>query len=59
MNMMTEDSKMEGKVLKLQIAQAAGAPMTSIAEAHLIPGKSIVGDRFFGVHKSSNHRGGH
>ena len=44
---------MEGKVFKLQIARSAGAPMTSIAEAHLVPGKGIVGDRFFGIHKSS------
>jgi MOSC domain-containing protein YiiM len=44
---------MEGKVCRLQIAQAAGAPMTAITEAHLIPGKGIVGDRFFGVRKAS------
>jgi MOSC domain-containing protein YiiM len=44
---------MAGKVFKLQIARSSGAPMTSIAEAHLIPGKGIVGDRFFGIRKSS------
>jgi MOSC domain-containing protein YiiM len=43
---------MASRVRKLQIAQASGAPMTTIAEAHLIPGKGIVGDRFFGVRKS-------
>jgi MOSC domain-containing protein YiiM len=51
--MMAGANKMEGKVFKLQIARSAGAPMTSIAEAHLVPGKGIVGDRFFGIHNAS------
>jgi MOSC domain-containing protein YiiM len=51
--MMVGANKMEGKVFKLQIARLPGAPMTSIAEAHLVPGKGIVGDRFFGIRKSS------
>jgi MOSC domain-containing protein YiiM len=39
-----------GRVAALFIAGAPGAPMVSQQEVHLVPGKGIEGDRFYGVH---------
>jgi len=38
---------MEGCVVALYIAQAAGAPMLALTTAHLVPGRGIAGDRFY------------
>lgn len=40
---------MNGRVVALFIASAPGAPMASQQEVHLVPGKGIEGDRFYGV----------
>lgn len=37
----------KGTVLSLHIAPAAHVPMTSLSSAHLVPGRGIVGDRFY------------
>lgn len=39
---------MEGRVVALFIARTPGAPMVSQQEVHLVPGKGIEGDRFYG-----------
>ena len=38
---------MEGRVVSIHIASVAGAPMTAITTAHLVPGRGIEGDRFY------------
>jgi len=38
---------MAGHVVALYIAPTAGAPMQALATAHLVPGRGIVGDRFY------------
>jgi MOSC domain-containing protein YiiM len=37
----------KGTVLSLYIAPKAHVPMTSLSSAHLVPGRGIVGDRFY------------
>jgi MOSC domain-containing protein YiiM len=41
----------EGKVISINIAAAAEAPMQSVSEARAVPGKGLEGDRYF------NHTG--
>jgi hypothetical protein len=43
---------MEGIVVSISIAPIAGAPMTLLKTAHLVPGKGIEGDRFYGLNGS-------
>ena len=38
---------MVGQVVALYIAPTAGAPMQALTTAHLVPGRGIVGDRFY------------
>lgn len=38
---------MEGSIVSIHIASSAGAPMTAITTAHLVPGRGIEGDRFY------------
>jgi MOSC domain-containing protein YiiM len=38
---------MAGQVMALYIARTAGAPMQALTTAHLVPGRGIVGDRFY------------
>jgi MOSC domain-containing protein YiiM len=38
---------MAGHVVALYIAPGAGAPMQALSTAHLVPGRGIVGDRFY------------
>ena len=38
---------MAGQVVALYIAPTAGAPMQALTTAHLVPGRGIVGDRFY------------
>jgi MOSC domain-containing protein YiiM len=38
---------LKGTVLSLHIAPEAHVPMTSLTSAHLVPGRGIVGDRFY------------
>jgi MOSC domain-containing protein YiiM len=38
---------MVGHVVALYIARTAGAPMQALTTAHLVPGRGIVGDRFY------------
>jgi MOSC domain-containing protein YiiM len=38
---------MAGYVVALYIAPTAGAPMQALTTAHLVPGRGIVGDRFY------------
>lgn len=42
-----EEFSMEGCIISIHIANAAGAPMTTITTAHLVPGRGIEGDRFY------------
>lgn len=44
---------LNGKIVALFIAGTPGAPMVSQQEVHLVPGKGIEGDRFYGVHPVS------
>jgi MOSC domain-containing protein YiiM len=37
----------EGKVISINIAGAAEAPMRSVSEARAVPGKGLEGDRYF------------
>ena len=37
----------EGFVISLHIAPAAHVPMTALSSAHLVPGRGIVGDRYY------------
>lgn len=41
---------MEGMVVSISIANIPGAPMISVNAAHLVPGRGIEGDRFYGLH---------
>lgn len=43
---------MEGCVVALYIAPAVGAPMLALTTAHLVPGRGIVGDRFYARQRS-------
>lgn len=43
---------MEGIVVSISIAPIQGAPMTLLKTAHLVPGKGIEGDRFYGLNGS-------
>jgi hypothetical protein len=38
---------MEGCVVSIHLASAAGASMTALTPAHLVPGRGIEGDRFY------------
>ena len=38
---------MEGSIVSIYIASLAGAPITAITTAHLVPGRGIKGDRFY------------
>lgn len=48
---------MDGCVVALYIARAAGAPMLALTTAHLVPGRGIVGDRFYAQRSSDAHAG--
>ena len=48
---------MDGCVVALYIARAAGAPMLALTMAHLVPGRGIVGDRFYARRNSEAHAG--
>src|SRR5260221_4828878 len=37
----------EGKVISINIAAAAEAPMQSVSEARAVPGRGLEGDRYF------------
>lgn len=43
---------MEGMVVSISIAPLPGEPMTLLKTAHLVPGKGIEGDRFYGLNGS-------
>lgn len=45
---------MEGVVVSLHIARAAGAPMLTLASAHLVLGRGIEGDRFYMVRETQS-----
>lgn len=45
---------MKGTIVALFIAHAPGAPMVSLRAAHLVPGKGIEGDRFYGASSASD-----
>jgi MOSC domain-containing protein YiiM len=42
-----QELTLKGTVLSLHIAPAAHVPMTSLSSAQLVPGRGIVGDRFY------------
>jgi MOSC domain-containing protein YiiM len=42
-----QELPIKGTVLSLHIAPEAHVPMTSLSSAHLVPGRGIVGDRFY------------
>jgi MOSC domain-containing protein YiiM len=48
---------MDGCVVALYIARAAGAPMLALPTAHVVPGRGIVGDRFYARRGSDAHAG--
>jgi MOSC domain-containing protein YiiM len=48
---------MDGCVVALYIARAAGAPMLALPTAHVVPGRGIVGDRFYARRSSDAHTG--
>jgi MOSC domain-containing protein YiiM len=48
---------MDGCVVALYIARAASAPMQALTTAHLVPGRGIVGDRFYTRRSSAVHDG--
>jgi MOSC domain-containing protein YiiM len=48
---------MDGCVVALYIAQAAGTPMQALTTAHLVPGRGIVGDRFYTRRSGAAHDG--
>jgi MOSC domain-containing protein YiiM len=45
---------MEGIVVSISIAPIPGAPMILLKTAHLVPGKGIEGDRFYGLNSSQS-----
>lgn len=45
---------MKGTIVALFIARIPGAPMVSLSAAHLVPGKGIEGDRFYGTGSASD-----
>src|SRR5262245_41561569 len=48
---------MDACVGALSIARTAGAPMLALPTAHLVPGRGIVGDRFYARRRSADHDG--
>jgi hypothetical protein len=48
---------MQGFVVSLYIAPSAHAPMNEITTAHLVPGKGIEGDRFYGHSEKESANG--
>jgi MOSC domain-containing protein YiiM len=48
-------SEWRGHVAALYLARAAGAPMETITEAHLIAGRGMVGDRYY--QRAGTHSG--
>lgn len=50
---------MEGRIVSIHIAGAAGAQMIAIATAHLVPGRGIEGDRFYATREidATSHEG--
>ena len=42
-------NSLKGIVVSISIATVPGAPMTSLSVAHLVPGRGIEGDRFYGL----------
>ena len=48
---------MDGCVVALYIARAAGAPMLALSTAHVVPGRGMVGDRFYARRSSEAHAG--
>jgi len=48
----------QGKVVSLHIAQSAGAPMVSVAEVRVVPGKGMEGDRYFREMGTYSHEPG-
>lgn len=40
----------QGRVVSLHIAPTAGAPMATVEEVHAVPGRGLVGDRYFTGH---------
>ena len=48
---------MDGCVVGLYIARAAGAPMLALTTAHLVPGRGIVGDRSYTRRSGAVHDG--
>jgi MOSC domain-containing protein YiiM len=48
---------MDGRVVALYIARAAGAPMLALPTAHLVPARGIVGDRFYARRGNDAHAG--
>jgi hypothetical protein len=53
----TRGESMDGCVVALYIARAAGAPMLALTTAHLVPGRGIVGDRFYTRRSGAVHDG--
>ncbi len=48
----------EGKLVSIHVSARAAAPLKSVAEARVVPGKGIEGDRYFdGSGTWSNHPG--
>jgi MOSC domain-containing protein YiiM len=48
----------EGKLVSIHVSPRAAAPLESVAEARVVPGKGIEGDRYFdGSGTWSNHPG--
>jgi MOSC domain-containing protein YiiM len=41
---------LDGTVVSIFIAKAPHAPMISLNAAHLVPGRGVEGDRFYGLH---------
>jgi MOSC domain-containing protein YiiM len=48
---------MEGMVVALYIAPMAHAPMNQVTTAHLVQGRGIEGDRFYGHHVDESESG--
>jgi MOSC domain-containing protein YiiM len=48
---------MDGRVVALYIARAAGAPMLALSTVHLVPARGIVGDRFYARRRSDTNAG--
>ncbi|HXZ04104.1 MAG TPA: hypothetical protein VEH81_04680 [Ktedonobacteraceae bacterium] len=48
---------MEGYVVSLYLAPTVHVPMNQVSTAHLVPGRGIEGDRFYGHHENQNASG--